>query len=247
VEATVSGSVEAGERATGAGPGGELLEAGGFVVDAVLAGEQPESVAARIAAQACVLAGAPMAVLGRRGFPGRALAVEVKDRTTADPEVRRLEPGPLLRRLLEDGDGQAVATWPDDQELAGELGLEMALVTRLGRSDRPLGILVVGSRDPGWCPGTHQALSALAGWAGIALQCAQLNLEYRQLVAVDRERIASRVRLETVQTLFEARLDLQALAATSEDPKTAARLFQVVDTLDMAVRQLQAVMSAAVS
>ncbi len=104
-----------------------------------------------------------------------------------------------------------------------------ALVTVLG-----------GSRRTAFEEADLQALGLLAVQAAIALDYGRGRAAMRQVALVeDRERIARELHDGVIQAIFGVGLNLQAAAAMTSDPVTAARLDDAVGRLDDVVRDLR--------
>ncbi|MGQ0574242.1 MAG: sensor histidine kinase [Pseudonocardia sp.] len=108
--------------------------------------------------------------------------------------------------------------------------------------DTVIGVLVGLRHDgaPAYQPTEMPLVTSFAAQATLALELGEKNRAQRRLdVFADRDRIARDLHDHVIQRLFAAGLSLQATLRRSGDPGVERRIQQVVDELDLTVRDIR--------
>jgi signal transduction histidine kinase len=154
--------------------------------------------------------------------------------------------GTLTEEVMHSGRPAVSAGPTDHPELTVRLRelvpVGPVMVLPLAGRETTKGTLVVG-RLPGHRP-FHEADLELgaqfAAQAAVALELSQSRQdEERMQLFEDRDRIARDLHDHVIQQLFASGLTLQGIAMGMADPADAARVEQVVESLDLAIRQIR--------
>jgi signal transduction histidine kinase len=107
-------------------------------------------------------------------------------------------------------------------------------------ADQIFGNLYLAEKPGGFSDWDQQLVEALAAIAGSAVSAARLHDRLtRAALAEDRERIARDLHDSVIQDLFATGLGLQSLAMATNDSRTAERLDEAVDRIDVAIAALR--------
>ncbi len=113
------------------------------------------------------------------------------------------------------------------------------LLPLLGAGTRGLLFVARGTRAKPFTNGDLQAALAFSQQASLAWELADARADRQKVVVLeDRARIARDLHDHVIQQLFAAGLSLQAVASSLSAPE-AARLAQVVEDLDSAIKQIR--------
>ncbi len=147
--------------------------------------------------------------------------------------------------LLEDvsgSGGQAGTGRPLDAETDPLLQTGPAMLVPLVGSEGPRGVLLTGRR-PGrrrFSSGDLEMATTFASHASMALELADARVDQQRMQLLEeRERIARDLHDHVIQQLFAAGMTVRAAVTGLEDPARAGLLEKVVDSLDVAVKQIR--------
>jgi signal transduction histidine kinase len=152
--------------------------------------------------------------------------------------------GTLSEEVLETG-RPILLTGPDDRpdrevHLRAEVPVGPVMVLPLAGVDDPRGTLAVGRLHGGhqFSRTDLELASAFANQAALALELSESRQDKERMqLFEDRDRIARDLHDHVIQQLFASGLTLQGVAMGLNDPVRAARIDQVVDSLDTAIQQ----------
>lgn len=180
--------------------------------------------------------------------PEAGVTVAVAVGTGADRLEGSVHPvaGTLIEEVLATGQ-PILLTGPEDRpDLAVQLRDEVAvgplMVLPLAGVDDPRGTLVVGRLHGGrqFSRTDLELASAFANQAALALELSESRQDKERMqLFEDRDRIARDLHDHVIQQLFASGLTLQGVAMGLNDPVRAARIDQVVDSLDTAIQQIR--------
>jgi signal transduction histidine kinase len=226
------------------------LRAIGDITQAILEGDDVDTVFARLAHSARSLVDAESALVGTlRGKDSNTLVL----RAIEGPQAERFRPGDLFRvedtvlaEAVQRGEPFVVA----DVEHASsgsfdrsrQLGIGAAIAVPLAVRGRVFGALALGwgAGRPAFPAADVRLVATFAAQAAIGLEYGRARDELHRLAVLsERERIARELHEGVIQTLFGAGMDLQALATAVEDQPTSRRLAQAVDGIDTVIRDLR--------
>jgi signal transduction histidine kinase len=151
---------------------------------------------------------------------------------------------PLLREV---SDSRAAVLAPSPGTLLGRAGGDPSeygptVAVPLRSQESATGMLVA-LRRPGrspFLPAEVPLLTSFAEQATLAMELGEKNRALRQLdVLADRDRIARDLHDHVIQRLFATGMQLQGTLRRSTDPDVRDRLTQVVDELDITVREIR--------
>jgi len=246
-----SSSEQAHAPRIGGGRGLEQrLRAIGDIAQAILDGDDVDTVFARLAQSTRNLVDAESALVGTMHGEDRNTLVL---RAVAGPQAGRFRPGDLFRvegtvlaEAVHKGEPVAVADVEHARTLSfdrsRELGIGAAIAVPLAVRGRVFGALALGwsAGRPAFPAADVRLVATFAAQAVIGLEYSRARDELHRLAVLDeRERIARELHEGVIQTLFGAGMDLQALATAIEDPRTSRRLVQAVDGIDTVIRDLR--------
>jgi signal transduction histidine kinase len=122
--------------------------------------------------------------------------------------------------------------------------METFLGVPVATSEDTFGNLYLAEKPGGFTEEDEVVVGALAAVAGSAVETARLRSRLaRVAVMEDRERIGRDIHDSIIQDLFAAGLELQGLAASSNDEDLSAALHGVVDRLDSTVDSLRRIVA----
>ncbi len=195
------------------------MQASAEVTTALLSGEEPGEVLARITAQARELSDADLAVLALPDETGRILTIAYADGEGADAVLGVVLPvrQSLSGQVLATGDPVTSADFAIDERAAAAARAAMgqigpAVLFPLGAPDSRRGVLTIGrrhGREP--FPQAEAAFAAaFAAQAGVALELAASRAEAERLsVFQDRDRIARDLHDLVIQRLYATGMSLR--------------------------------------
>jgi signal transduction histidine kinase len=116
------------------------------------------------------------------------------------------------------------------------------VVPLAGAAETTRGALVVGRRTgrPQFSQTDLELATAFANQAAVALELSESRQDKEQMqLYADRDRIARDLHDHVIQQLFASGLALQGVSMGLADPVQAARIEQVVENLDQAIKQIR--------
>jgi signal transduction histidine kinase len=213
----------------------ERLEAVRELTDVMLAGAEPATALAMLAARARELVATDLAVVLTATADGDLL-IRAADGFLAGHE---LAVDTLSRAVVATGEA-AVATAPTDAGGAGPDG--PTVIVPLRAADRTFGVLAVlrSAGRPAFSEQEIALVETFAGQAAIALEYTRAQSELRRLAVLeDRERIAAELHDGAIQALFAVGMRLQGAASLAVDAEQRGRIETAVGEIDHTIRDLR--------
>jgi signal transduction histidine kinase len=225
------------------------MEASAEVTTALLSGEEPDEVLARITAQARELSDADLAVLALPDETRQILTIAYADGEGADAVLGVVLPvrQSLSGQVLASGDPVTSADFAIDERAAAAARAAMgqvgpAVLFPLGAPGSRRGVLTIGrrhGREP--FPQAEAAFAAgFAAQAGVALELAASRAEAERLsVFQDRDRIARDLHDLVIQRLYATGMSLEGTMPMIGRPEAAERVSRAVDAMDETIKEIR--------
>ena len=122
--------------------------------------------------------------------------------------------------------------------------METFLGGPVGTTEGTFGNLYLAEKPGGFTEEDEMVVAALAAVAGAAVETARLRSRLARLAVIeDRERIGRDLHDSIIQDLFATGLELQGLAATTDDERISKALHGAVDRIDATIDQLRRIVA----
>jgi len=194
------------------------------------------------------LAGADVVTLVLPHADGERIEVAVAVGMAAARLQGRIYPraGSLTEQVLGTGEPALITGDPEEagrlRSVSDEITAGPAMVLPLAGRDAVRGALVVvrTANARAFTESDLEMATTFANQAALALELAESRRDQERMrIFEDRDRIARDLHDHVIQQLFAAGLTLQGVSMGVGDAENAARIGQVVDSLDASIRQIR--------